>query len=124
MFSNKKNVRAQRYLGTHLLAEFLGCGRCGDTEFIKNVLHEATIASGATMLDEKYHIFRPQGMTGYILLKESHISIHTWPEYGYAAIDVFTCGDSMKPDMAIAYLRENLRPGRVTVKKILRGKVY
>ena len=117
----EKQMCVRTYLGTHLIAEFFGCDECDGTDFIRRTLREAVVASGSTILDEKYHKFVPQGITGYILLKESHISIHTWPEYRYAAIDVFTCGETMKPEMAIESLKDALRPDKVTVKRIMRG---
>ncbi len=121
--TKEKGISTHTYLGTHLIAEFFGCDADDDTGFIRRALREAVVASGATMLDEKYHKFSPQGITGYILLKESHISIHTWPEYGYAAVDVFTCGETMKPEAAIESLKNALRPDKVTMKKIMRGDV-
>lgn len=123
LLSKEKQTSLHTHLGTHLIAEFFGCDANDEISFMRRAMREAASVSGATMLGDRYHKFSPQGITGYILLKESHISIHTWPEYGYAAVDVFTCGETMKPERAIESLRDALRPDKVTVKKIMRGDV-
>ncbi len=75
-----------------------------DEAFVREALIEAARVANATLLDVRTHLFDPQGVTGFVLLAESHISIHTWPELGYAAIDVYTCGFSTKPEVACQYL--------------------
>jgi len=77
-----------------------------DEEFIKNALILAAEAAGATLLQVVTHKFDPQGVTGFALLAESHISIHTYPEYGYAAIDSFTCGEHTNPESACRSLKD------------------
>lgn len=72
-------------------------------------LHKAAVAAGATILHEQFHQFEPVGLTGFLLLAESHISVHTWPEERYAAVDVFTCG-RMDAQQVIDYLRQQLQP--------------
>ena len=107
----------------HLIAEFYGCDGLEDHALIRQALLAVAKASGATILDQRYHEFIPQGLTSYVLLKESHISIHTWPEHGYAAVDVFTCGENMKPELALDYLERELNPTRLIIKKISRGRL-
>lgn len=110
-----------QYAGIHLIAEFWGGKTIEDTEKIKSLLVEAAKRSNNTILDIKIHKFLPTGVTGFILLAESHISIHTWPERDYVAIDIFSCGRQSDPNKALEYLKEEFQPKRVKVKKIKRG---
>ena len=89
-------------LGKHLLLELKGCDKevLNDIGFLKGVLLAAAGEAGATVLGESFHQFKPQGVSGVVIIAESHICIHTWPEYGYAAVDIFTCGDSVQPRKA------------------------
>jgi len=114
-------------LGTHLLVELKDC----DREILKN-LHEvreamlaAAKAAKATVVEEAFHEFSPFGVSGMVVIAESHLSIHTWPEYGYAAVDIFTCGDVLAPEVAADYLVKRFRcrqPSMVVVKRgILAG---
>lgn len=80
--------------------------KLNDESFIRDSLAEAALAANATLLDIKTHVFNPHGVTGFALLAESHISIHTWPEHGYAAVDVFTCGDTTDPEVACSFLSD------------------
>jgi S-adenosylmethionine decarboxylase len=108
--------------GMHYLLEFSGCPAAGISRAadVKKVLLEAARRSGATILKVYFHQFRPAGVTGMIFIAESHFSIHTWPESGYAAVDILTCG-VMEPQKAIDYLKEALQAGRVDVRRICRG---
>jgi len=94
-------------IGRHCIAELgEGCSKLlNDEDYIKHCLREAAIESGATFLSVTSHKFEPQGVTAVALLSESHISIHTWPEHGYAAVDAFTCGTHCNPEVAISYLK-------------------
>ena len=76
---------------------------------------------GSTIIQHHFHQFSPHGVTGIILIAESHISVHTWPENGFAAVDIFTSGTNMKPEIAIQILEEAFRADRVNVKCITRG---
>ena len=110
-------------LGRHLLADLHGvaAARLADGELIEAALIAAARAAGATPLFTKLHRFGAQmGVTGVVLLQESHISIHTWPEHGFAAVDVFMCGDC-RPERAVAYLAESLAPQRIDVCEQPRG---
>ena len=82
-------------LGTHYLAEFFNCDRSkiNDIAFIERIMIEATELSGARMIKPLFHHFSPQGISGVIVIAESHFAIHTWPEHGYAAVDLFSCSD-------------------------------
>lgn len=83
-------------LGKHLIVELVGCpfDLLDDLHSVSTILLEAAKLLKVTILQHKFHKFAPQGVSGYILISESHISIHTWPERGYAAIDLFTCGET------------------------------
>ena len=93
-------------VGKHCLLELDGCSvsLLDDHDFIQRALREASEVSGATVLQVVTHHFEPQGVTALGLLSESHISLHTWPENGYAAADIFTCGDKCDPEKACEYL--------------------
>jgi S-adenosylmethionine decarboxylase len=107
----------------HLLVEFWGCKAktLNDHELIVTSLEKAARLSNGTVLDVSSHQFTPQGVTAIVLLSESHISIHTWPELEYAAIDVFTCGKKMDPHKAVKVLEEMLHPSIAEVQEIIRG---
>jgi S-adenosylmethionine decarboxylase len=92
-------------VGRHVIAELRGCTHCDFDEQIYAVLQEAVKAAGATLLHMYVHKFEPQGMTGIAVLAESHISFHTWPETGYVAVDVFTCGAHTDPEAALQVLK-------------------
>lgn len=83
-------------LGRHLLVEYRGCdpARLDDLPYIDALMRRAVEAAGVTVIDAFFHHFAPQGVTGVVVIAESHLSVHTWPELGYAAIDFFTCGDA------------------------------
>ena len=109
-------------VGKHCILELYDCdtGRLDDEAFLRTTITSAAKRAGATLLNLVTHRFEPQGVTGLALLAESHISIHTWPESGYAAIDVFTCGDHTMPEQACEVLREELKAGRHALKSFLR----
>lgn len=88
---------------------------------INETLGEAVKYANATLLQQVSHKFSPQGVTALGLLAESHISIHTWPEHGYAAIDIFTCGNRAMPERACSYLAETLCAKHHTIKRVQRG---
>ena len=109
-------------IGTHILLELHGCSpeSLNDLQFVRNTLIEAALAVGATIVGESFHKFQPQGVTGIVAIAESHLSIHTWPEYGYAAADIFTCG-SVHPDRAAELIVARLRPREPAVFEMKRG---
>lgn len=110
-------------LGRHCLLELYDCDAAllNDSEFIRATLKEAAERAGATFLGEIAHSFTPQGVTALALLSESHISIHTWPELGYAAADVFTCGDHCVPETACRFMVGAFQARRHDMRRITRG---
>lgn len=119
-FVSQKGVE---FAGTHLLLEFWEASTLDDETAIEQALVRAAEAAGATVLDVRLHTFLPSGgVTGVLLLAESHISIHTWPERSYAAIDIFMCGDC-NPHHSVPVLEDAFRPGRTEVSEHKRGKV-
>jgi S-adenosylmethionine decarboxylase len=112
-----------RYAGIHLIVDLLGAERLDDLAHIETALRDCVEAARATLLHIHLHHFTPnQGVSGVAVLAESHISIHTWPETGYAALDVFMCGCA-EPHKTVEVLREAFRPRSLAVQEILRGRV-
>ena len=110
-----------RCAGAHLIIDVYGGERLDDIDHIEQTLRQCITASGATLLHMHLHRFQPNGVSGVAVLAESHISIHTWPEAGYAALDVFMCG-SADPDACVPVLREAFKADRVAVSELLRGQ--
>ena len=110
-----------RCAGVHLIVDLHGAQRLDDIEHIDATLRRCVEAARATLLHIHVHHFQPNGVSGVAVLAESHISIHTWPDAHYAALDVFMCG-SADPDACIPVLREAFSASRVGVSEILRGQ--
>lgn len=112
-------------IGRHLILELWGCDsdHINSIENIKRAMTETIEACGATLLDLRVYPFTPQGVTGVAILAESHMMIHTWPEIGYAAVDVFTCGYHTDPEKAIPVLQQYFAPERIQVMEMNRGLV-
>jgi S-adenosylmethionine decarboxylase len=115
----------EKTLGLHILADLYGVDfdKLDHVEDIKELLEGAVKYADLSKLSSHFHQFHPHGATGVILLEESHISIHTWPEHGYAAIDVYTCGGREKTFKAMEYIIKKLKPKRVDEKVAERGVV-
>ncbi len=112
------------YAGTHLTIDLWGAKRLDDLHFIERTMREAVAATGATLLRIDLHHFEPNGgVSGVALLAESHMSIHTWPERGYAALDVFTCG-TCEPHKAVHVLKRAFEPETVQVNELKRGMTF
>lgn len=110
------------FAGTHLLIDVKEAEGLDDIELIDRTLRECVEAAGATLLSIDLHHFTPNGgVSGVAILAESHISIHSWPEYGYAALDIFMCGNA-EPQKAVPVLQTAFKAGRVLVEEIRRGK--
>lgn len=111
-----------RALGRHILAEFFHCDvdRLSDPVTIQNIMMDAANACGATIVQAVFHSYNPQGVSGVVVIAESHLAIHTWPEYGHAAVDVFTCGDSVDPWVAFEALKVGLRAREVSSNEVPR----
>jgi S-adenosylmethionine decarboxylase len=110
-----------RCAGAHLIIDLYGAARLNDIDHIEDTLRKCVAAARATLLHIHLHHFQPSGVSGVAVLAESHISIHTWPEAGYAALDVFMCGKA-DPDACIPVLREAFKVKRVAVSELLRGQ--
>jgi S-adenosylmethionine decarboxylase len=110
-----------RCAGVHLIVDLHGAQGLDDIDLIERTLRRCVDAARATLLHIHLHHFSPNGVSGVAVLAESHISIHTWPEAGYAALDIFMCG-SADPDACIPVLREAFAAKRVEVNEILRGR--
>ena len=108
------------YAGTHLIIEVIGGEGLDDESRIQQAFRDCVDGCGATLLHIHTHKFSPQGVSGVAVLAESHISVHTWPEIGYGAFDVFMCGDA-EPWKAVEILRAAFDAGEVRVKELLRG---
>ena len=112
-----------QYAGTHLLVDLWGAKNLTDADLIETALKECISTCGATLLSLHLHCFSENGgISGVAVLSESHISIHTWPERDYAAIDIFMCGDA-KPHKAIPILRRHFKPATVQLTEQKRGLV-
>ena len=110
-------------LGYHVLLELRDCNPVllNDLNYIRQAMLTAALDVGATVVGESFHRFSPQGVTGILAIAESHISIHTWPEYGYAAADIFSCGASFLPREAAQRLAAQLESRDPEIKEIERG---
>ena len=110
-------------LGRHLLMELKDCNGevLDDVDALKDALLTAADEAGATVLDESFHRFSPHGISGVVIIAESHLFIHTWPEYSYAAADIFTCGDSVQPEKAAEIIIRKLGAREHSIKEIQRG---
>ena len=108
--------------GKHYLVELIGCdpGRLKHVTHVQKLLLQAARKSNATILKHFFHQFEPAGVTGIILITESHFFIHTWPDDQYAALDIFTCG-AMEPKAAIENLKKSFRAKKVKIRTIVRG---
>ena len=113
-------------LGLHLLLELKECNPqlLDDLSYVRSALIRAAEDVGAHIVGESFHRFTPQGVTGILSIAESHISIHTWPEYGYAAADIFTCGASFQPRQAAAALVELFESRAPEIQEIERGRIF
>jgi S-adenosylmethionine decarboxylase len=113
----------ERFAGTHLLVDLWGATNLDDPGHIDHALREAAVVAGATILHSHFHHFTPNGgVSGVVVLAESHISIHTWPERNFAAVDIFMCG-ACDPHKAIPVLRAAFHPERADVDEQRRGRV-
>jgi S-adenosylmethionine decarboxylase len=110
-------------LGTHLLVELRDCNPeiLKSLEKVRNALVSAAKEAKATIVDISFHEFNPFGISGVVVIAESHLTIHTWPEYNYAAVDIFTCGEVIKPEEAASYLINQFESKSPSVVEIKRG---
>jgi S-adenosylmethionine decarboxylase proenzyme len=92
-----------------------------DREMIRTALRQAAVEAGATIVTDVFHEFNPHGISGVVVIAESHLAIHTWPEFDFAAVDLFTCGDDVVPNLAMTYLQKALKADRLSVMELKRG---
>ena len=112
-----------RTLGVHLLLDLENCNEkiLNDLDIIKQTLISAAQKSGARIMGETFHKFTPVGVTGIVSIAESHISIHTWPEFNYAAVDIFSCGEDFDLERCAKVISDKLKCEQVTKREINRG---
>ncbi|NLC62501.1 MAG: S-adenosylmethionine decarboxylase proenzyme [Thermoanaerobacterales bacterium] len=110
-------------LGRHILAEIYNCNPkiLNDKESIEQILVNAALVAGAEVREVAFHKFSPQGGSGVVVISESHLAIHTWPEFGYAAVDVFTCGERVNPWDACNYISKEFNAKHMTASEVKRG---
>jgi S-adenosylmethionine decarboxylase len=110
-------------LGRHVLAEICGCDFdiLNDINKVEEIMVNAALEAGAEVRECVFHKFSPQGVSGVVVISESHLAIHTWPELGYAAVDVFTCGERVNPWDACNYLTDHFSAKNMTAKEMKRG---
>ncbi|MEA1961043.1 MAG: adenosylmethionine decarboxylase [Bacillota bacterium] len=112
-------------LGRHVLAEVYGCRFevLNDIKKVEDIMVNAALEAGAEVRELVFHKFSPQGVSGVVVISESHLAIHTWPELGYAAVDVFTCGESVNPWDACNYLADMFGADYVNASEVKRGLI-
>ena len=110
-------------LGRHILAEIYGCNFdiLNNISKVEEIMVDAALKSGAEVREVAFHKFSPQGISGVVVISESHLAIHTWPELGYAAVDVFTCGDEVNPWDACNYLSKYFDADKINAREVKRG---
>jgi S-adenosylmethionine decarboxylase proenzyme len=116
-------VKKLEALGRHSIIEYYGCPSdvMNNLELIEQAFLTAARKMGATIVASEFHQFNPYGISGMVIISESHLSIHTWPEYGYAAVDIFTCGEVIDPEVAHGILREAFQSTQESVIEMRRG---
>ncbi len=109
-------------IGQHVLLDLYQCNEdLSNTSLIQEIMVEAANQAGATIVDERFHTFSPQGVSGMVIIKESHLSIHTWPEHCFASVDIYTCGEVLNFEKAIAWLKKSLGTDNCVQKHFERG---
>ena len=110
-------------LGTHILVELSDCNAqiLSDVDQVANILVAAAKAANAEVLQTAFHRFAPQGVSGVVVIAESHLSIHTWPEYGYAAMDIYTCGEHTQPWSACRLAASEFQAKQMLTTEVRRG---
>ncbi|MEW6545814.1 MAG: adenosylmethionine decarboxylase [Bacillota bacterium] len=113
-------------LGRHVLAEVYGCDPnvLDDVQAVERILVRAAQEAGAEIRETVFHKFSPQGVSGVVVISESHLAVHTWPELGYAAVDVFTCGERVDPWLACDLIVAQFRASHMTATESKRGILF
>src|ERR687887_847395 len=107
-------------IGRHIILEMWGCQNLDSVDTAEQALREMVVALQVNLLDLRVYPFSPVGVTGMAIVTESHLVIHTWPEHGYAAVDIFTCGAPRDPQNALGVLSQHFHPDHVQVMEINR----
>lgn len=112
-------------LGRHVIVEYYDCSAeiLSDVIAIETAMVNAAKEAGATVINSTFHHFSPFGVSGVVVIQESHLAIHTWPEYGYASVDIFTCGDTVNPWVSFNFLKKALEAGNGSAVEALRGQL-
>lgn len=110
-------------LGQHVLAEFFECDPniLNSIDKVEKYMVDAALECGATIVQKCFHMFNPYGVSGVVIISESHLAIHTWPELGYAAVDLFTCGDKCDPKVSYEFLKKKFHCQNATFTELKRG---
>ena len=118
-----ESKQKQQYLGRHILAEFFECDPnvLNNPSLVEKYMLEAALECGATVVNKCFHLFAPHGVSGVVIISESHLAIHTWPEYGYAAVDLFTCGEQCDPKVAYEFLKNKFNSKDTKYSQLNRG---
>jgi len=113
----------QNHLGIQIMVEMYGCDESilDNPNFIEKTMLIAAEKAKATVVQQFFHQFSPFGVSGTVVIAESHINIHTWPEHHYAAVDIFTCGEDLQAEAAVEFLRESFKAKKVKLTRHLRG---
>ena len=122
VFEENANVD-EIHLGRHVLAEFFECdpNTLNSIDKVEKYMMEAALECGATIVQKCFHMFSPYGVSGVVIISESHLAIHTWPELGYAAVDLFTCGSKCDPKVAYEFLKEKFNSKNASFTELKRG---
>ncbi len=112
-------------LGRHLLVEFYDCNPeiINNKDLVEQYMKEAALEAGSTIVQSVFHMFQPHGVSGVVVIAESHLAIHTWPEYKYASVDLYTCGSCVDPLVAYRYLKNKFQSSCADLKEINRGEL-
>jgi len=117
------DLREVEELGTHIVCELSGCNGAllTDVERVRDVMVSAAREARAEVMEVAFHRFMPQGVSGVVVIAESHLSIHTWPETGYAAVDIYTCGTSTDPWRALDFVARSFEAATMRTTEVKRG---
>ena len=107
------------------MAEFFECDPniLNNAQKVESLMIDAALECGATIVQKCFHMFSPHGVSGVVIISESHLAIHTWPELGYAAVDLFTCGDKCDPKVAYEFLKNAFHSTKASFSELKRGKI-
>ncbi len=120
----RSNFQKMSSLGRHILVEYYDCNpdKINDVPHIEKSMIDAAVKAGATIINSNFHHFSPFGVSGVVVIEESHLAIHTWPEYGYAAVDIFTCGESVDPWIAYEFMKNAFEADNGSAIETKRGQ--